>query len=65
MHVEQHDLGAVRRDRGDGLVDVGRLGQHLDPALTGGGQLGAHPGTEHRVVVDDHHTHGLAHDISS
>ena len=53
VHVEQHDVGPVLRDRGDRLVDVGGLGQHLDDADTGGLELGAHPAPEHRVVVDD------------
>ena len=60
MHVEQHDVGAVRGHRGDGLVDVGGLGDDLDQAGAGRGELGAHPGAEHRVVVDDQDAHGAA-----
>ena len=30
VHVEQDDVGAVRGDGGDRLVDVGGLGEHVD-----------------------------------
>ena len=53
VHVEQHHLGLVLGDRGDRLVDVGGLGQDLDLAGAGGGQLGADAAAEHGVVVDD------------
>ena len=52
--------GRCSRDRGHRLVDVGGLGDHLDQAGAGRGQLGAHAAAEHRVVVDDHDAHRAA-----
>ncbi len=54
VHVEEHHLGLVRDDRGDGLVDVGGLGDDVDR----GAELGAYAGAEHGVVVDDHDAAG-------
>jgi hypothetical protein len=51
VDVEQHDVGAMLGDRGDRGVDVLGLGNdlHTLTAL----ELGAHPGAEHGVVVDE------------
>ena len=62
MHVEQHDVGPLGADDRDRGVDVGGLADelaHRDPARGHGvGQLGAHAGAEHPVVVDEHDPHG-------
>ncbi len=57
VHVEEYDVGPVLVDGGDRLVDVGRLGHHVDRVP----QLGAHAGAEHRVVVDQHDADRLSH----
>lgn len=54
MDVEQHHLGAGRRDHGDRLVHIGRLTDDLDTGLFGTADLRLHAGTEHPVVVDEH-----------
>ena len=49
VDVEQDDVGALRGDERDGLLDARGLAHELDVAL----ELGAHAGAEEPVVVDD------------
>ena len=64
VDVEQHDVRACRADHRDRLGTVARLADDVDPVA----ELGAHPGAEHRVVVDQHDPHAqvrLAHVVTA
>src|SRR5690606_9917255 len=51
VHVQQHDVGAQRHDLPDRLRHGAGLSHHVHVVA----QLGAYPGAEHRVVVDEEH----------
>ena len=51
MHVEQHHIGNDRGDQVDRGLHVVRLAHHVNLLA----QLGADPGAEQPVVVDQHH----------
>ena len=59
MNVEQDDVGAQGVDGGDGAFDVVGLGDDVQVGGVGG-QLGAHPGADQGVVVDDQDPQGRA-----
>ena len=62
VDVEQDDVGALRGDQRDRLLDAGRLADELDVAL----ELGAHAGAEQPVVVDDRDArHAVPGSVSS
>ena len=59
VDVEQDDVGPQGVDGGDGALDVVGLGDDVQVGGVGG-QLGAHPGADQGVVVDDQDPQGRA-----
>ena len=59
VDVEQDDVGPQGVDGGDGALDVVGLGDDVQVGSVGG-QLGAHPGADQGVVVDDQDPQGRA-----
>ena len=55
----QDDVGPQGVDGGDGALDVVGLGDDVQVGSVGG-QLGAHPGADQGVVVDDQDPQGRA-----
>ena len=57
MHVEQHDIGSGRSDGGNSFLRRCRLTDDLERRIAlpcGTCELGAHAGTDERMVVDEH-----------